>query len=347
MANMTNVDHTYAWLSVANSDAKAAVDLAKNGHRPQALFLVQQSMQKAVKGLQISKGATYDEVESYSHGTLDSFLSLNLGIGKEGFVAEALGKLFEPSALERLAALHFAIAGKKDSKQKRRRREIPDEYRQAFPSLGFTKPDSGDSESIEAQFAALPPEGAATLMQALSNIQGIVHSATKKPLKFAVPPPDGDLFTWLYDQIMSELTERLPNIQLRKLTEPEAEIARAFLDMIGETSLREALARPAEWDIRLQFEWVVAYLSLYIVGSISWPHAVSTRYPARPGAPPDAIEAAKQRQMGFQHYSYEIGAIRHVDLLARQAVWATRALIKCHSKGIRLYHDSEESNVSI
>ena len=184
-------------------------------------------------------------------------------------------------------------------------------------------------------------------MQALSNIQGIVHSATKKPLKFAIPPPDGDLFTWLYDQTMSELSERLPNIQLRKLTEPEVEIARAFLDIIGETSLRAALARPAEWDIRLQFEWVVAYLSLYIVGSISWPHAVSTRYPARPGAPQNAMKAAKQRQMGFHHYGYEIGAFKHVDLLARQATWATRALIRCHSKGIRLYHNSDDSGLPV
>lgn len=80
---------------------------------------------EAVKGLQISKGATYDEVVSYSHETLDSFPSLNLGIGKASFVSEALGKLFEPTALEKLAAFHFAIAGKKDSRQKRRRREIP------------------------------------------------------------------------------------------------------------------------------------------------------------------------------------------------------------------------------
>ena len=119
---------------------------------------------------------------------------------------------------------------------------------------------------------------------------------------------------------------RIPNMKPRMLTKAEVRLVKAVLGPVDEAGIRQAMARHKIWRVRRQFEWVMAYLTLYIVGTISWPHAVSTRYPGSPKAPEEAIDAATVGQMGTQHYSDQIGAMALVGTLADEAEWATRVL---------------------
>ena len=340
---MTQSDDAYVleWLQQANDDAHAATTLAKSGQRPQALFHVQQSMEKAVKGILISSGVPYAEVKKYRHENSESFLELSKRIGNRDLVAGVLQKLIDQTTLQRFEYVRALVGGKKRPKKQRLSGEAPEVDENAPPSLDFSAISNEDSARFRAEIATLPPEIVEGLMGMLRKMSDAMHTATSKPFKLPSPPQNGDLVGWLYNQIRQQIFIRLPKHSIGVLSPDVNEVVTGFISLIGESRLREALARPSEWRIGLNFEWVMAYLSLYLVGFIAWPHAVSARYPAPPGPRLGAMQAAVEDKLGTQHYTDEIGALKHVGMLARQAEVATDALLNCHRKGIRLYPDIE------
>ena len=93
------------------------------------------------------------------------------------------------------------------------------------------------------------------------------------------------------------------------------------------TELRASMddKRTKDW-----LRWAEADPRLYVLASVTFPHATSTRYPAHPNAPDDLQEAAgfsvadrgKAKRMGAigtQHYSNRIGVIYYVRRLADEA----------------------------
>ncbi len=340
---MTQNDDAYVleWLEQAHSDAQSAISLAKSGQRPQALVHVQQSIEKAVKGILLSSGVPYAEVKKLGHDNVDSFFELSKRISKRDLVANLLQKLVDQTALQELEYVQALARGKKRRNNRKRSEEETKFAGKVPPSLDFAAITDEDSARLRAEIATLPPKIVEGLVGMLQKTSDAMHSATTIPFKLPSPPPDGDLLRWLYNQIRQQIFIRLPKHSIRALSPEEIEVVKGCISLIGESRLREALAQPSEWRIGLHFEWVMAYLTLYVVGFIAWPHAVSARYPAPPESRTDAMQAAVEDQLGTQHYTDEIGALKHVGMLARQAEVATNALIKCHSKGIRLYPDAD------
>ena len=75
-------------------------------------------------------------------------------------------------------------------------------------------------------------------------------------------------------------------------------------------------------EVESKFEAAEAGLCLYVLACITFSHADSLRYPARPGVTSDPSKAAhcnKRDSFGVQHYSNKIGAIYHVSKLAFEA----------------------------
>ena len=77
-----------------------------------------------------------------------------------------------------------------------------------------------------------------------------------------------------------------------------------------------------------------ALLGILIIGAIVWPHEAYTRYPAPPGAPRNVQAAAKRinrrRQMGIEHYTNELGVVKHFKKIVRSS-----ALIATYLRNIQ------------
>ena len=90
---------------------------------------------------------------------------------------------------------------------------------------------------------------------------------------------------------------------------------------------------PKESMVRL-YDGPKASVTLLIVGSLVWPHESYPRYPASPDAADKTFEeAARARQLGTQHYSDAVGAIRYVRELSARAEKAVSMLNERYQAG--------------
>ena len=341
MSTVSNADYVHKWLEHADADAKAAKSLVRSGQNLQALFLVQQSMEKATKGILLSIGVPYEEIESQRHDNLDSFLTLNKLIGDTDLVMFAWKKLFELQNFERLSMVHQSSISGNRRKHKKLRREVADEYQEIFRIFGSDTVDDDDAREFRARVATFSPKVVEVMLYTQSRIRDFLRSATSKPFRLATAPPEAELVGWLLKEIMPQVYSRLPKRNWRTLSEVEISILKMFVDGIGESRLREALKEPTQSSVELHFKWIVAYVNLYILGAIAWPHAVSARYPTSPTAPEEPVDAARENKMGSQHYSDQIGAVAHVKTLARETEWTTGVLLQCHQEGIGLFQGED------
>ncbi len=341
MPTGSDAEYVPIWLEHADADAKAAKAVVRSGQKLQALFLVQQSMEKATKALLLSAGASYEDIEGQRHDTLASFLALNRLVSGSDLIVSALKKLFEQETFENLSMVGQSSITGNQRKAKKRRREAAREYQEIFRIFGSRSISEEDSRILRSRVATFSSEMVNVMLDAQIRIRELFTSATSKPFSLASVPPEVDLVDWLIEEIASQVDGRLPNGKGRTLSEPQISIIRMVIDVIGESNLREALQMPTTTSVALHFKWTMAYLNLYILGAISWPHAVFARYPTSPKDPQDPADAARENRMGSQHYSEKIGALVHVGTLAREAAWTTRVLLLCFKEGIGLFQGED------
>lgn len=326
MSAESNSDYVYSWLERAHANATAAQALAATEHKLDALFHVQQAMELATKGLRLSIGASYEEVTAHSHDTLDSLLTLFTEPAEAGNFLNAFLDLFKPELLEKLVFAHqSSISGNRRGAKKVMKR-VFSEYKRMIQFISVKEVDKSEAAIFRASVATYSPEVVEMFIELLQKIRGKILEVTKEPVTIAALPQGEDWFQWLSSQVVRQVSKRIPNMKPRMLTKAEVRLVRAVLGPIDESGLREAMTRRSEWRVSRQFEVVMAHLSLYIVGTISWPHAVSARYPGPPTPPRKALDAAKVIKMGTQHYGDQIGAFVSVGILADEAEWATRVL---------------------
>ena len=341
MSTVSNADYVHKWLEHADADAKAAKALVRSGQNLQALFLVQQSMEKATKALLLSAGASYEEIEGQRHDTLASFLALNRLISRSDLVVSALKKLFERETFENLSVVGQSSITGNQRKAKKLRQEVAREYQEIFRIFGSRSISEEDSRIFRSRVATLSPQTVNLMLGTQVRIRELLSSATSKPFRLASMPPEADLVDWLIGEIAPQVYGRLSNRKGRMRSEPQNSIIRMVIDIIGESKLREALQMPTTTSVAPHFKWIVAYLNLYILGAISWPHAVSSRYPTSPEGPQDPADAARENRMGTQHYDDKIGALTHVKSLAHETEWTTAVLIQCYEGGIGLFQGED------
>lgn len=326
MSAVSNSDYAYSWLERAHTNATAAQALAAIDHKLDALFHMQQAMELATKGLRLANGASYGEVTAHSHDTLDSLLTLFTEPAQAGNFLNAFLDLFKPELLEKLVVAHqSSISGNRRGAKKAMKR-VFSEYRRMIQFISAKEVDKSEAAIFRASVATYPPEVVEMFIDLLQKIRGKILEVTKEPVMIPALPPGEDWFQWLCSQIVRQVSKRIPNMKSRMLTRAEVRLVKAVLGPIDESGLSKAMGKRSEWRVSRQFEEVMAHLSLYIVGTISWPHAVSARYPGPPAHRTTAFDAAKLSKMGTQHYGDQIGAFASVETLAYEAEWATRVL---------------------
>ena len=283
-------------------------------------------MEKALKGMLAAKGISHSGLTGHKHNNLHSFLTLIRKILEPDFILSAVKRFVDPSIFEHLERMERLAA---DINRGRRQKRDP------------------EADTLRAEVATWPAEAVELLLTTLERIESVLVVTTKKPVKLGAPPPegDGDLFDWMWNRIMTQVFSRIPRSQWPKIPDDHIKAAkdlfRGLFDSVGESRIRAELSEANEWNVGPHFQWVFAYMTVYIIGTIAWPHAVWARYPAPPESPDDAFEAAKVGKMGTRHYSDRIGAMVHLEALASRAEQATRTLIKCHQAGIGIFSNPD------
>lgn len=276
------------WFQRALADAKAARALAASDP-VFALYAIQQSVEKACKALLLEWGDSFDSVFGIRHRPLKVFLK---------FAAKMKEKADMPPAIIRL--------------------------------IGENSYDALDrfvnDQEQWARLAVMPPEA----VSALLSVRKALNDQHAKKLKHF---PRSQKFTFAATSTGSpgmlahEIAKKLPNFHHKDTLE----FAR-FIISIQWSNLPDAAGQLVTIPItRRQMDWhlkrVNAYVSLFMLSVVTFPHEAYTRYPAHPDSPLDGLEAIKGKRkgnFGIQHYDRRIG----VFALIKEVVDETEAVLK-------------------
>ena len=329
------------WLKFASRNAKAAVLLAgEEGLETHALYMTEQTMESATKG--IARGAGKSHTEVYGHDYINLFLS-------------AMDDMV--TALDAVPYMNNVFSSIKiDGKPYDAAGQI-----QRMIALSGNPKKAGEREQEARDFfekmLIAPPEEVKKLLDLVSSIDDKIdktlnddalgQAMTSAPFTVNLPH-SGSIAAVTAStniQLDAQVTRRMKRrnqsqmerIHRRKIT------YKALLNMItaegvehfraGVESAGGKFRFPKENLVNL-YDGSKAFVRLLLVGGLVWPHESYPRYPASPDAAGKTFEeAAKERQLGAQHYSDAVGVIRYIRELSAQAEKAVNMLSERYQAG--------------
>ena len=322
------------WLDLASEHAEVACLLARK-FPTHALYMTQQSMEAATKGLARGMGASHEDVRSWGHQNFNLFF----------WLMENLVRMGATPHIDEILASHGVAHPEKDVLTRLHDMVL----RTANPRRLSKAPDREAASQFYGSMLTLPPEPVEFLSDAFTKLRKasrltsaqrrLIQGITKKPFKLMLLAGNEDAIESLSKQVCKQLLERLELAQLRTLDSAIVEslgmqyMSKRFAT-IGEESIQAELENNSGmykipdvakgYDTSIQVP--VAFIGLFIVGGLVWPHESYPRYVAPPDAPDDIEQAAEQRKFGTQHYSEQLGVIKHIGTLTKQAREITKAL---------------------
>ena len=322
------------WLDLASKHAAVSCLLARK-FPAHALYMTQQSMEAATKGLARGMGASHEEVRSWRHQNFNLFF----------WLMENLVSMGATPHIDEILASHGVAHPEKDALTRLHEMVL----RTANPWRLSKDSDREAARELYGSMLTLPPEPVEVLSDTFSKVskatrltstqRKIIRGISKEPLKLRVPSGGNDIINSLSMQVCSQILERLEAAQLHTLDSSIIEglalqhMAKSF-GAVGEENIRAELEKTSgiykmpdltkTADISLRVP--VAFIGLLIVGGLVWPHEAYPRYVAPPDAPDEIEKAAEQRKFGTKHYSEQLGVIKHIDILTKQAREITKSL---------------------
>ena len=315
------------WLDLASEHAAVSCLLARN-FPAHALYMTQQSMEAATKGLARGMGASHEEVRRWGHQNFNLFF----------WLMENLVSMGATPHIDEILASHGVAHPEKDALTRLQEMVL----RTANPGRLSKGSDREAAREFYGSMLTLPPEPVEVLSDAFSRVSKATRLAsahkkairriTKKPFTLTLPAGSEDVIESLSKQVCNQLLKRLELAQLRTLDSAIVEsLGMQYMSTrfgaIGEESIRAELEYNSgaykipdvakDYDISIQVP--VAFIGLLIVGGLVWPHEAYPRYVAPPDAPDDIEKAAEQRKFGTKHYSEQLGVIKHIEILTKQA----------------------------
>ena len=273
---------------------KAEID-AKEANRSKskthALFWLQQSAEKLVKARLLAYGWCYCAVVEVGHESLKGFLKV---------IGEAL----------------------QDSQMRSRIDTLTESNSQQM--LDRVQRVLGDAEWRSVMMLCSPEE--------LKVLLDLVTKLRKERIDLLSEASRYGFFRsqsrfHLYDRLWQAISARLK----RQGADVEEVMSRIYsvLGVCKHQSIGQGLSIDIK-NIENRLQWAEDDIFLYVLAGVTFPHAISSRYPAHPDAPDDLQEAAtfkvansgKNRRkggMGIQHYSNRLGVIYYVNHLAKEA----------------------------
>ncbi len=323
------------WLELASENASAAVLLANaEGLDRQALYMTQQGMELAVKGLARWIGFSHEAVKVEGHNVLRLYAKINERIinatGTARYADQMLAGLSKPSE-------SFDVVSKLD--------ELLD--LSARPQVADAR-----ARQFYRDIMTISPEVAYSLLLTLEKQYEIVDNGLSEPalenlfdrdFHLSIPPSGKYISSYVAQQMIGQLTKRqkLGQEQILILKELVPQIAAYTISIVGkEQFLAELKARRGKFkvtrdEVTRLFDIPKSSMGLPIVGSLVWPHESPSRYPAPPRFDDLTPAAAAQRgQFGAGDYSADLGVIRYIKEIAAHARKITDMLNSAYYQGV-------------
>lgn len=323
------------WLAAAERDAKAAKLIVDDGNIELfavAVTHVQQSAEKAVKALLISQGVPHKEVKNLGHNAIAAFLTLfrhstNLEEGRD------IWRLtLTPDRVQSVYNIVHAAIGNKA--QKRQMRKL---LKDLFPAIsnGSTLAEQTDVEQWHARIRKYPSAVINELIEHYDLSKGVLFDFANliDPKKRVDPRPLllGDVTPreWVFGKKHAAMP-----LRFRGKSVPEAYTSQhtAAIEIACEAIKSKVLANYdyRRWpdSINLRDEIIKFatrsnnWVRLYIIGAITTPHAVTSRYPSDPD----------EASIGTEHYDSNLGIVKCVPKLTYEMNDTIRILIEEHAE---------------
>ena len=329
------------WLKLASRNAKAAVRLAHvEDLQTHALYMTQQTMEAATKGLARGAGKSHDDVRDAGHDNLNL---LALVVNEITIATESAS--FVDSVLSR-----YKINGKPYNVREQLRKMI---------TLSGQPQKAGDQKQEARDFfekmLVASPEDVKKLLDVLQSTDNVIDrvlnddmlikAATGTPFTLKLSPSNANIASIATSQLNAQVTRRVKNRNLTKdqrlyIRNATFKLLSSIVATKGDEQFRKEVEDaggrfhfPKENLVKLH-DVSKALTGLLIVGGLVWPHESYPRYPARPDTASLSFEeAAKGRQLGAGHYSDAVGVIKHIRGLADCAAHVTGLLEESYTSG--------------
>ena len=264
--------------------------------------MLQQTVEKAVKSLMIAAGDDEATLRKrpYGHDSLTAILEIfrrqfeipGLSPAFDVFAqSQPLGVQGTTQALETIEHIQARVQGGGANELAALTPEVVQSWVQNMQSLRQLSVDHAQTSLrslTDIEVDASEPKGSSPVDQLLNlAVTAIQHSA---------PSPD-------QLEALKKLLQETP-------FPSDSELAEALKEAEGQkfTIQRDAILRGVflpSWGLT----------SLYLLAALTYPHQVSARYPAPPGAPDEPEEAAKRGMLGTKHYTAKLGVVAHLESL--------------------------------
>ena len=335
------------WIQLADKHIRAAKSqMKKPGQETLILYHLQQSMEKATKGLARAAGIPHQRLKSdIGHNNLFLLVKI-IEIVIDSFDGyEDINNLlsnFQPEGENYDVTKHIhnvlsATASPKQAKTLESEQYAKDIFTSAL------RMTPGEVASLLSSF-----EKISKAMVVPPQFLADVLKLTADPVTIQIPERGTN---WI-DDIASQASQQL----LARIGAQANPALMGVIQNLAQESVRgseldeEAMAAELEanrgkfyfdghWlveELPHIFRMLSANLGLLIMGSLVWAHESYPRYPADPDAP-DSIElAASQRKLGAKHYDSRMGVIRHIKPLTIHSGKTISLLKRSHRAGYLL-----------
>ena len=324
------------WLEVASGNARSAVLLAREGGlEKQALYMTEQSMEAAVKGLARWVGLPHKDVRVEGHNLLHLYAKVLDRVvrvtGTAPHVDQMLSEFSAPGeAYDALARLD------------------------QFLDLTASPRNAGEeARKFFRDMMAASPEVAGTFLTILEKTYEVIDAGViepvmlrdliGKPFVLTVPPSGKHIAAYMAEQLIGQITQRrkLEYDEILMLKDLVPRIVAYHIDAMGDDQfLAELRANHGKFHVTKDqvlggFSIPKACMGLLVIGSLVWPHQSPPRYPADPKfAHLTPQQAAQQDQLGAGHYSSDLGVIKYIRELAGHADKVAMLLNDNYNEGL-------------
>ena len=288
-------EQSKAWLNQARRDCGAVERLLgpKPQHLPDtpevAVYLLQQSVEKAVKALMVADGKDEkDFPREFRHNSLKVVLDYLA----RRFALPVFGQTMDTLSRDPVMGLPNAI-----------------EALLAFESVkGMLQ--AGEFRNL----AVMPADEMRPVVQLIADLHNAIESGVRGLLASRTRV-EVDLDKLSSSSAMDYLWEVVNNLFVYSpaLSGEATAVAKALIGNLA-SEMPERTSEDEELDILINRDsllsnWIMPHLwtpiSLYLLAALTYPHEASSRYPAQYGAPEDPREAFQQGTLGSAHYYTE------------------------------------------
>ena len=337
--------HVMEWFELASENAECAVLLSNRGRfRKQALYMTQQSMEAATKGMASDAGVSYREILKHGHNNLhiillvfQKYLDTMPNVDHINDVLSSHSANNEPydAAAKISNILNLTSDPRNREELSKSQKESATQFYDSMRLASVHDVDSMLQLLSKLRTTLMLTPNLKSLIEHISNTtfimdpcasyENIAKSLAGQVIDRRQSHKTSRLLNKVEVALFDTMCQHMMNLTVDR--EEDEQFRSELKANNGEfTFSSSSFISVVEHSLNVQ----LIHLGIIIVGSLVWPHESSPRYPPDPDAPDSAGEAVAQRKMGARHYTNDLGVIKCIKKLSREAQTTTNLLKKSY-----------------